>query len=136
MTGSQTSVEGHDNLGLDMLLRELLRKAIRQSGLSQAEIAKELTRRTGRGISPAMIANWSADSKEAWHIPAYAVPAICDFLRSDAIQRALLSPAHIEHLELGESLRHVGRILERRAAQVRELAKSKKAGTPIQRPKR
>lgn len=135
MTGGQTFTGTEGRPGLDMLLRKLLRTAIRQRGVSQNEIAKELTRRVGQGISPAMIANWAAASKEAWHLPAYVVPAICNFLGTDAIQRALLHPAQIENIELGESLQRVGLILEKELAQAKGLAKLRKADK-ANRPKR
>ena len=128
MTDGQTFTGTEDAADLDMLLRKLLRTAIRQKGISPNEVAAELTRCVGRGISPAMIANWAAVSKEAWHLPAYIVPAICKFLGTDAIQRALLHPAQIENIKLGESLQRVGLILEKELAQAKSLAKLRKAG--------
>ena len=123
MTSSQTFTKPQNVPDLDMLLRKLLREEIWRTGLSYDAVAQELTKATGRGISAAMIGNWVSEEKEAWHLPAYAVPAICSFLGTDAIQRALLDPTQRQDLELGRSLRRVGAILEKKCAQARELAK-------------
>jgi len=123
MTSTPTLSGPSKDPDLDMLLRQLLREAIRRTGLSYQIVAGELTKRTAKGISTAMIGNWVSDQKEAWHIPAYIVPAICEFLGSDAIQRALLNPDQRDALELGQSLRRISALFEKKATQAKELAR-------------
>lgn len=89
--------------GLDLALCDSLRRASQVSTLSREQIAAELTKRVGRKISAYMLDAWTADTKQAWHLPADVVPALCEILQDDAIQRQLLSPELLQYLELGES---------------------------------
>jgi len=72
------------------------------SRLGREQIADELTKHVGRKISLSTIDAWTADTKQH-HLPADCVPALCEILQDDAIQRQLLSAKLRRALELGES---------------------------------
>lgn len=89
----------------DTHIRDLLKRTIRRSRKSPDQIAEELTIRLGRGVSKHMVDNWRSKSKSAWRLPADAVPALCEILTDDSLQRHLLSERLREDLKLGEHLR-------------------------------
>ena len=49
-----------------------------------------------------MFANWTAEGKREWHLPAYLVPTICELTQDDGIQRELLSYGMLTRLKVGE----------------------------------
>jgi|GEM_PF-2433574 hypothetical protein len=104
----------------DTLLRDSLRRAIRISRLSPAQIADELSRRTQRPIKGGSVYAWMAPTKQKWHLPADVVPHLCEILGDDSIQRVLLSDKLKDALSLGESARRVVSLLRRALPQPRE----------------
>lgn len=103
MSDEQTSRAETIESKLDATLRAALKRAINFSRYSREQIADELTVRLRRKISPATVDAWTAETKKAWHLPADAVPHLCEFLADDSIQRLLLSEKLRQSLELGES---------------------------------
>ena len=106
---------------LDVLLRESLRRAIHASPMKRESICKELTKFLRRKISLTMLDAWTAESKGAWHLPADVVPPLCTILEDDSIQRHLLSPKLREALELGESAARVQLLLQKSLSEAKEL---------------
>ena len=49
-----------------------------------------------------MLDNWASGSKRKWRFPADCVPALCEILNDDTMQRQLLSESLKKALELGE----------------------------------
>ena len=76
-------------------------------GMNAQEVADELTRRSGRTIKPCLVNAWIAKLRQSWRLPAELVPAVCEILNDDSIQRLLLSDKLRQALEFGESGRLV-----------------------------
>lgn len=87
---------------LDKKIRGLLRRALAHNSSKHAEICDRLTKILNRKISLNMFANWTAEGKREWHLPAYLVPTICELTQDDSIQRLLLSDRSLRHLKVGE----------------------------------
>jgi hypothetical protein len=96
---------------IDQLLRESLKRAISSSKSSPAQIAEALEKRLGRPIKEGLIYAWTKTGHR-WHLPADAVPTLCEILQDDTIQRQLLSPKLRQALELGESVPRVVSLLQ------------------------
>lgn len=90
--------------GFDTVIRGTLRDMLRRSKKSRTEIADELNNRLPdhRKTSEYMLSNWANGSKRGYSLPARVIPALCDVLGDDSLQRLLLSPGQIGKLELGE----------------------------------
>jgi hypothetical protein len=86
-------------------------------------ICEELGKRLGRKVSLAMLDAWTANSKEAWHLPADVVPPLCTILGEDTIQRHLLSQKLREALEIGESATRLYSLLKKTLKEVNELTR-------------
>ncbi len=99
---------------LDALLREALRRAIHACSKSPGQIAEELEKRLGRPIKEGLLYAWMAERKHRWHLPADAVPHLCEILKDDTMQRLLLSKELKESLFLGEDTPRIEAILQRR----------------------
>jgi hypothetical protein len=108
------------------VLRATLKRAINFSRYSREQIADELTARLGRNVSPATVDAWIAGTKSAWHLPADAVPVLCEILQDDALQRQLLSPKLRESLELGETVSECEFRLEKALTQLRHMTQKKR----------
>lgn len=121
MSVEQTSRAATPEPKLDSVLRATLKRAIDLSRYSREEIADELTARLQRKISPATVDAWTAPAKEAWHLPADAIPILCEILQDDRLQRQLLSPKLRGDLELGESISGSESLLEKRLAEIKRL---------------
>jgi len=121
MSGEQTSRSVTPEPTLDAVLRTTLKRAINFSRYSREQIADELTVRLHRKISPATVDAWTAGTKEAWHLPADAVPVLCEILQDDGLQRQLLSPKLRDDLKLGESISRSESLLEKGLTQLRRL---------------
>ncbi len=67
----------------------------------------------GRTVTVGMLENWISESKWKWHLPADCVPALCDILGIDALQRQLLSDRLRELLTIGESVTQAAGSLKR-----------------------
>ncbi len=113
MSDEPTTRAAYDTRDVDGELRPLLREAIHRSSLSRAVIAEKLTRSLGRKVTVPMLDTWTAATKGGYHLPADAVPALCEILQDDALQRQLLSRDLREALELGESARRMELLLAR-----------------------
>jgi hypothetical protein len=113
--------------GIDSILRALLKRAIIHcSRYSREQIADELTGRLHRKISPATLDAWTAETKKPWHLPADAVPVLCEILQDDGLQRQLLSPRLRDHLALGESISRSEVLLEKALTQFKQVKKAKR----------
>lgn len=53
----------------------LLGQMFADSGLDRYQIASEMSRLTGREVSKYMLDAWTAESRDAYNIPFYAMPA-------------------------------------------------------------
>ncbi len=127
MSADQTYRTVDTKAGIDAVLRALLKRAIINcSSHSREQIADELTARLHRKISPPTLDAWTAETKQAWHLPADAVPVLCEILQDDALQRQLLSPKMREHLEDGEWLSAGQPRLEKLLAELRRVTRSKR----------
>ena len=89
---------------LNAQIRSALRRAIRMSGKSRLQIVDELNGRHGVAISVHILNNWTGDSKRERRIPAEIIPALCDALNDDSLQRLLMSTEQIAQLQLGKSV--------------------------------
>ena len=96
---------------LDEQLRASVKCAITISRLSAAQIADQLTERLHRPIKEGLVYAWMAPAGHKWHLPADAVPHLCEILGDDSIQRLLLSEKLRQSLELGESTPRVVALL-------------------------
>lgn len=123
MSDGQTIHERNERVKLDAVLRDWLRRAIAASRIKREDICTELKNRLGREISINMLDTWTAATKQDWHIPADAVPALADILQDDTIQRQLLNPKQCHALKLGESAVSLHSLLKEVLAEARELAR-------------
>ncbi len=98
---------------LDAVLRKTLREAIRSYKDSRQHLCDKLSDRVGRTVTVGMLENWISESKWKWHLPADCVPALCDILGIDALQRQLLSDRLRELLTIGESVTQAAGSLKR-----------------------
>jgi hypothetical protein len=87
---------------LRSILGKTLKRAISASRWSPAQIAEQLAVRLNRPFKEGQICAWMK-SEHKWHLPADAVPHLCEILGDDTIQRLLLSEKLRQSLELGES---------------------------------
>jgi hypothetical protein len=87
---------------IDSIIRNSLRRAIQGRRLSYRQISEALTERLDRPISVHILRNWASESKWAYHLPADAVPVLCEILMDDSLQRNLLSGPQREALKVGE----------------------------------
>jgi len=90
-------------------VKEALRTALRNCGLSRETVADELTRLTGEAVSIHQINNWAAPGKDDRSIPLEQLAALT-FVTGDAgLARAALScagwavlrPDEVPYFELG-----------------------------------
>lgn len=88
---------------LDARIRVALSGAIRKSGKSRETIAQELSDACGLNVSVFTLNNWTCDSKRERRIPAEAIPALCEVLGDDSLQRLMMSDEHLNALELGDA---------------------------------
>lgn len=115
---------------LDTLLRDSLRRAVRNCRLSPEEIADDLTRRMQRPVKEGLVYAWIAATKHRWHLPADAVPHLCEILGDDTIQRLLLSHKLKDALSLGESVQRVVSLLRSALPETQRRAKRKRGKRP------
>jgi hypothetical protein len=91
-------------------VKEALRSAIKQSGLSREVVAEEVSRLTGEKIGTNQIDNWTAPEKKDRRIPLDYVAALSVVLNDDSITQAafelaemfVLSKEKIPFYELGK----------------------------------
>lgn len=89
---------------LDATIRALMSRVIRRSTKKREQIAAEMTARLGQHITERMLNDYTAQSKRALRFPAAWVPAFCEIVGSDELQRRLLGPELRKLLELGEKV--------------------------------
>jgi hypothetical protein len=87
---------------IDSLIRDTLRQLLHIPTKSRQNVADELSQRLGRKISVHILHKWVSDGKQVWRLPADVVPALCEILGDDTLQRLLLNAPMKEALELGE----------------------------------
>jgi hypothetical protein len=71
-------------------IREALRTALRDCGLSREVVAEEVSRLTGDNVSVHHINNWTAESKDGWRLPLECVAALTIVTGDPGIIRAAL----------------------------------------------
>src|SRR6266702_3294323 len=94
--------------GAGAVLRPIISKAVHGN---REKVAAQLTIKSGRDITVAMLNDWCAPTKPRARFPADLVALFCEVTGDDRLQRAILSPRHRVLLELGE---FVLRLLEER----------------------
>jgi len=101
------------NLGAD--LRRSLGEAIRRSRKTHAEIAHEMTERLGQPVTQTMLNEFTrSGDREGREVrfPAAWVPAFCEVVGDDALQRGLMSERLRELVSLGERVFNLRSILK------------------------
>jgi hypothetical protein len=136
MSDGQTIDEENDQLKLDTVLRDWLRRAIATRRMKREDICAELKNRLRREISMNMLDTWTASTKQDWHIPADAVPALADILQDDTIQRQLLSAKQRHALKLGESAVGLYSLVKETLGKARELARRRPRKARGKRPRK
>jgi hypothetical protein len=98
----------------DRELRQLLSFLIKQSPMSRAQIAEEMSKSLGQpnSISPHMLNDWTSEYHKPARFPAFFVRAFCDAIGSDRLQRWAAGPRLRKLIEFAE--RHL-ELEERRA---------------------
>lgn len=102
-------------LDLTDRLKRAVTTAIAASPLSRWQIAGEMSHLLGRKITRFMIDAWTAESKEAHHIPADVLPALCRATGNREPLRVLAEAAGLFALPGPEALRAEIRHLEEEA---------------------
>src|SRR4030042_6264477 len=74
---------GFSSFNIDILLRETISQAIKDSPLSRFQIAAQMSEALGVEVSKTMIDSWTAESREGINrFPACYLPAFCDAVGS------------------------------------------------------
>jgi len=74
---------GFSSFNIDLLLRETISQAIKQSPLSRFQIAARMSEILGLEVSKSMIDAWTAESREGINrFPACYLPAFCQTVGS------------------------------------------------------
>jgi hypothetical protein len=69
---------GFSSFNIDLLLRETISQAIKESPLSRFQIAAKMSEALGVEVSKTMIDSWTAESREGINrFPACYLPAFC-----------------------------------------------------------
>ena len=78
------------SFNIDLLLRETISQAIKESPLSRFQIAARMSELLGVEVSKTMIDSWTADSREGINrFPACYLPAFCQAVNSIEPLKAL-----------------------------------------------
>jgi hypothetical protein len=101
--------------------------------INEEELAAELSRRSGRTVKAALVNAWKAETKHRWHLPANLVPALCEILGDDSIQRLLLSEKLKQSLDLGESTPRIVSLLQSVLTEATEQKKGERGKKPRRR---
>jgi len=81
---------GFASFNIDLLLRETIAQAIKESPLSRFQIAARMSEILGLEVSKSMIDSWTAESREGINrFPACYLPAFCQTVGSFEPLRAL-----------------------------------------------
>ena len=74
---------GFSSFNIDLLLRETISQAIKESPLSRFQIAARMSEILGLEVSKSMIDSWTAESREGINrFPACYLPAFCQTIAS------------------------------------------------------
>jgi len=74
---------GFSSFNIDLLLRETISQAIKESPLSRFQIAAKMSDALGMEVSKTMIDSWTAESREGINrFPACYLPAFCHAVNS------------------------------------------------------
>ena len=74
---------GFSSFNIDLLLRETISQAIKESPLSRFQIAAKMSDALGVEVSKTMIDSWTAESREGINrFPACYLPAFCHAVNS------------------------------------------------------
>ena len=74
---------GFSSFNIDLLLRETISQAIKESPLSRFQIAARMSEILGLEVSKSMIDSWTAESREGINrFPACDLPAFCQTVGS------------------------------------------------------
>ncbi len=84
----------------DIRFRDLLSEAL--SGSDRTNLASQLSIRTGRRISLAMLNAYATRSNNSAKFPAFLVPLLCEILGDDRLQKFLMGPRLRKLLEFAE----------------------------------
>jgi hypothetical protein len=108
--------------------RRLLADVMKRSGLSRAAIAKEISQILGRPVRKQTFDDFVRSRKKGcpFRFPAAWVPALCQVIKNDELQRHLLSDRLLELLSIGESIADSALPLKRAYEAVTKLAKQKR----------
>ena len=128
MTGNEKSTVKAKQPDLDATLRKTIREAIRSYSHSRHQLCDLLSDRVGRTITISMLENWIDESKWKWHLPADCVPALCDILKTDTLQRQLLSDRLRSLLAVGERVVESAASLQSAQEQIARLTGKVSAG--------
>lgn len=108
-------------LDLDTAVRVALVESLRNSPLSRAEVADEVSRAVDRSVSEATLNAWCSESKDGHRLPAAYVPALCRITGSTLLLR-VIAEASAVHVVDGQTL-----LLAERARRERRIAADRKA---------
>jgi hypothetical protein len=119
-TGPKTDTE---IVKLGVELRGLLTKAIKWSGKTAPEVAKEMAKRLGRPITESMMYEFTrnGDPGREVRLPATWVPAFCEITGDDRLQRFLAGPHLRDLIQVGEQVDTLDSILGRMLEAVAKL---------------
>lgn len=74
---------GFSSFNIDLILRETISQAIKESPLSRFQIAARMSEILGLEVSKSMIDSWTAESREGINrFPACYLPAFCQTVNS------------------------------------------------------
>lgn len=116
---------GAESLRTSGGVKEALRQALDQCGLSRETVADELTRLTGETVTVHTVNNWAAQGKAERRIPLDQLAALSIVTGDPGIARAALGPAGLIVLDRDQApLYELGKITaedKARAKRKREL---------------
>jgi hypothetical protein len=96
---SDTRLQGNE----DAQLRTMLTLIFKRSGKSRAQIADDLSIRTGRKISIRQLDNWTSTARQdTRRFPAALIEPLCELLADDSLQRYVMGKRLRQLVRLGE----------------------------------
>jgi len=100
------------NVEAEREVRKILADAIKRSGKTRAQVAHEMEILLDRDISKSVLDDFIRSPKAGRIVrfPAAWVPAFCQAVGNDSLQRHLLSEALRSALELGERVHEMGKL--------------------------
>ena len=116
---------GFSSFNIDLLLRETISQAIKESSLSRFQIAAKMSEALGVEVSKTMIDSWTAESREGINrFPACYLPAFCHAVNSieplkvlaDIIGSFVIQGPDALHMELSKVEAEKQRLCEKEKA--------------------